>query len=162
MDIEVTPHVGAGPFRLGASFDEVMKAAQARGATVKHSPEGGRPPGKYVVEHPDTTLNFVLIFDAGERLHSIELWRFVHEDEGVTVSLNALDGLDMFRTPKKKLRREIERRGHIIDYNDAGFDGIADFNVILANASSQDIPADPRTGFPLYFDYLLVAERIAP
>ncbi|MFJ4921815.1 hypothetical protein [Streptomyces sp. NPDC088725] len=159
MDIEITPHVGAGPFQLGMSFDDAMETARERGATVKHSPEGGRPPGKYVVKHSDVTLNFVLIFDAREQLDSVELWRFVNEDEDVNVSL---DGLDVFRTPKKKLRREIERRGHTIDYNDAGFDGIADYNVILANASSQELPADPRTGFALYFDYLLVARKIAP
>lgn len=159
MDIEITPHVGVGPFRLGMPFNEAMETAQERGATVKHSPEGGRPPGKYVVKHPDSTLTVVLIFDAREKLDSIEMWRFVNENENVNVSLV---GLDVFRTPKKKLRREIERRGHTIDYNDAGFDGIADLNVILANASSQDIPADPRTGFPLYFDYILVAEKITP
>ncbi|MFD6331245.1 hypothetical protein ACFWGI_16935 [Streptomyces niveus] len=159
MDIEITPHVGASAFRLGMSFDEAMETARERGATVQHSPEGGRPPGKYVVNHPDVTLLFVLIFDAGERLHSIELWRFANEDEDVNVSL---DGLDVFRTPKKKLRREIERRGHTIDYNDSGFDGIDDLKIILANASSQPIPTDPRTGFPLYFDYILVAEKITP
>lgn len=160
--MEITPHVGAGPFRLGGAFGEAMEVARERGAVVKHSPEGGRPPGKYVVEHPGTTLNFVLIFDAGERLRGIELWRFVNEDEDVNVSLHGLDGLDVFRTPKRKLRREIERRGHTIDYNDSGFDGIGDLGVILANASSQDIPADLRTGFPLYFDYALVATRTAP
>jgi hypothetical protein len=159
MDIEITPHVGAGPFRLGMSFDEAMETARERGATVKHSPEGGRPPGKYVVKHPGVTLNFVLVFDAGEKLDGIELWRFLDEGEDVRVTL---DGLDVFRTPKRTLRREIEGRGHVIDYNDAGFDGIADFNVILANASSQDVPTDPRTGFPLYFDYVLVANKITP
>jgi hypothetical protein len=158
MDIEITPHVGAGPFRLGMTFDEAMEIARERGS-VKHSPEGGRPPGKYVVKHPDVTLNVVLIFDSGEKLDSIELWRFLDEDEDVQVTL---DGLDVFRTAKRTLRREIESRGHAIDYNDAGFDGIADFNVILANASSQEVPADPRTGAPLYFDYALVANRITP
>ncbi|MET9554547.1 hypothetical protein [Streptomyces sp. NPDC006645] len=162
MDIEITPHLGVGHFRLGMPFDEAMETARERGATVKHSPEGGRPPGKYVVKHPDITLNIVLIFDAREKLDSIELWRFVNEDGNVNVSLAGFDGLDVFRTPKKTLRREIERRGYTIDYNDAGFDGIADLNVILANASSQDIPAAPRTGFPLYFDYILVAEKITP
>ncbi|MEW2128998.1 hypothetical protein [Streptomyces sp. NPDC005435] len=68
----------------------------------------------------------------------------------------------MFRTPKRELRRAIESRGHVIDYDDAGFDGIPDLDVILANASSQDVPADPRTGFPRYFDYVLVATEIAP
>ncbi|MET8831328.1 hypothetical protein ABZX40_39905 [Streptomyces sp. NPDC004610] len=159
MHIETTPHVGAGAFQLGTSFDEAMTTAQGLGATVKHSPEGSRPPGKYVVRLPDLTLRIVLIFDAGEKLDGIELWRFLNEDEDTHV---VLDGLDMFRTPKKSLRREIESRGHSIDYNDAGFDGIADYNIILANASSQDFPTDPRTGFPLYFDYLLVAQNIAP
>jgi hypothetical protein len=85
-----------------------VETARERGATVKHSPEGGRPPGKYVLKYSEVTLIFVLIFDAWERLHGIELWRFVNEDEDVDVSL---DGLDVFRTPKWKLRREIERRG---------------------------------------------------
>ncbi|WP_269084304.1 hypothetical protein [Streptomyces sp. 150FB] len=30
---------------------------------VKHSPEGGRPRGKYVVKYSDVTLIFVLVFD---------------------------------------------------------------------------------------------------
>ncbi|WP_328862293.1 hypothetical protein [Streptomyces sp. NBC_00306] len=157
MDIEIVPHVGAGPFRLGMSFDEAMQVAHERG-TVKHGAEGERPPGKYVVKQPDTTLNFVLIFEADEKLDGIELWRFLSEDEDVQVTL---DGFDVFRTPKKELRRRIEGRGHVIDYNDLGFDGIPDLNVILANASSQEFPTDPRTGAPLYFDYALVATRIA-
>ncbi len=120
MDIEIVPHVGAGPFRLGMSFDEAMQVAHERG-TVKHGAEGERPPGKYVVKQPDTTLNFVLIFEADEKLDGIELWRFLSEDEDVHVTL---DGFDVFRTPKKELRRRIEGRGHVIDYNDLGFDGI--------------------------------------
>jgi hypothetical protein len=30
---------------------------------VKHSPQGGRPPGKYVVKYSDVTLIFALYFD---------------------------------------------------------------------------------------------------
>lgn len=48
MDVELLPHVGVAAFRLGMPFDDAMAEARTWGR-VEHSPEGGRPPGKYVV-----------------------------------------------------------------------------------------------------------------
>ncbi|WP_421106070.1 hypothetical protein [Streptomyces sp. NEAU-S77] len=158
MDIEILPHIGLASFRIGMSFDEAMAVAEGWGS-VKHSPAGERPPGKYVVEPKGYDFDFVLIFRQDETLNSIEMWRFRDEEADVRVTL---EGMDVFRTPKKQLRRQIEERGHALERNDLGFDAVPELNIIFANASSYEYPTDPRTGAPLYFDYVLVSDRITP
>ena len=147
MRVELMPHVGVADFRIGMPFDETMTAAEAWGV-VKHNPEGGRPPGKYVVACDD--FEFVLVFRDGEQLNSVEVWRFRDEDADVQVTL---EDMDVFRTPKERLRRELEERGHPLDYDGIGFDAVPDLKIILANAGSFEYPTDPDTGAPLYYDY---------
>ncbi|MFI1939605.1 hypothetical protein ACH44C_20910 [Streptomyces purpureus] len=158
MEIEVLPHVGLGPFRIGMTFDEAMAAVPEWGA-VKHSPTGERPPGKYVVAHEQFKFEVVLIFRENETLNSVEAWRFRDEDADVRITL---EGTDIFRTPKRRLRQHLEEQGHPLDYDGIGFDAVPDLKLILANASSYEYPKDPKTGAPLYYDYALVSDQIYP
>jgi hypothetical protein len=156
VEVQIRPRTGAGPFRLGTAFGEAMGLARERGATVAPGPEGRRPPGKYVVQHAGTTLQFVLLFDADERLEGVELWRFLDEDEDVHVTL---EGIDVFRTPSDDLPGVLEARGHEVVESDYGFDEITDLGLRFANNSSYEYPVDEE-GDPLYYDYVLVADRI--
>ncbi|CAM5726000.1 hypothetical protein SALBM311S_02886 [Streptomyces alboniger] len=100
-------------------------------------------------------MNFVLGFTKG-MLSGVELWRFRNEEADVRV---LLDGLDVFRTPSEELFEQLAERGYTIEENDLGFDALPDLKVILANHSSYEYPVDEE-GDPLYYDYVLVAERI--
>ncbi|MEV5318723.1 hypothetical protein AB0K92_13900 [Streptomyces sp. NPDC052687] len=86
MDVELLPHVGVAAFRLGMPFDDAVAEARTWGR-VEHSPEGGRPPGKYVVVNETYQFEFVLLFEAEdkEELTGIEVWRF--RDEAADIRL---------------------------------------------------------------------------
>ncbi|WP_256255946.1 hypothetical protein [Streptomyces sp. MUSC 14] len=105
--------------------------------------------------HDQFQLSVVLGFTKGT-LGGVELYRFRNEDADVAV---LLDGLDVFRTPSTDLCDRLAQRGHTIEENDLGFDALSELNVILANQSSQEHPVD-EDGDPLYYDCVLVAERI--
>ncbi|MFD7503104.1 hypothetical protein [Streptomyces sp. NPDC059850] len=156
MDIELLPHAGVASFRIGMHFDEAMAAAREWGTVANHPDE--RPPGKFVVAHEEFRFTFVLIFRQDESLNSIEVSRFRNEDADVRV---LLEGLDVFRTPHEELQQQLEERGHPVEENDLGFDGLPDLNIILANTSSYEYPMDDD-GDPMYYDYVLVSDRITP
>ncbi|GGW55904.1 hypothetical protein GCM10010503_36270 [Streptomyces lucensis JCM 4490] len=153
MELELVPHVGVGRFRLGMSVDEARAAVERWGLfrTVSSDEE----PGQIGLTHDESRLNIVLGFTKGA-LSGVELFRFQDEDADVRV---LLDGLDVFRTPSEDLFEQLAERGHAIEENDLGFDALPELKVILANQSSYEYPVDEE-GDPLYYDYVLVADRI--
>ncbi|WP_055552091.1 hypothetical protein [Streptomyces sp. NBRC 110028] len=150
MEIELLPHVGVASFRIGMSFDEAMALAREWGSVELSSPDE-RPPGKFVVVHEESELDFALIFSEGDNLGEIEVRRFQNEGADVRVML---DGLDVFRTSHEELQRQLGERGHQVEENDMGFDAVPDLDIILANDSSYEYPTD-EDGYPLYYDYVL-------
>ncbi|MFJ4921820.1 hypothetical protein [Streptomyces sp. NPDC088725] len=153
MDIELLPHVGLGAFRLGMSFDDAVAEARAWGS-VHHSPESGRPPGKYVIASEAYTVQLVLIFELEEQelLTGIEVWRFQDEAEDIAF---LLEGIDVFRTPADNLPGILEERGHEVVESDYGYYEVTDLKLRFANHSSFDYPVDEE-GDPLYYDYVLI------
>ncbi|MFF7140712.1 hypothetical protein [Streptomyces sp. SID2888] len=152
MDVEIQPHVGVGPFRLGMSFDEAMQIARRLGR-VSHQPGGERPPGRFVVNLDDSAFQFVLSFPQDGTLTSVELWRFRAEDADIHVTF---DGLDVFRTPSEQLVPRMEERGHSVVYDDDfGIHALPELKMSFANNSSYEYPVDEE-GDPLYFDYVLI------
>ncbi|MER6027290.1 hypothetical protein [Streptomyces sp. NPDC001851] len=153
MDVEIRPRIGAGPFRLG------MPVGDARAAVAKwglfRTLSSDEEPGQIVLRQDRFAMDVVLGFTRGA-LSGVELVRFQHEDADVRV---LLDGLDVFRIPSGDLFEQLAERGHIIEENDLGFDALPELKVILANRSSHAYPVDEE-GDPLYYDYVLVADRI--
>jgi hypothetical protein len=153
MELELVPHVGTGRFRLGMSVEDARAAVAERGLfqTVSSAEE----PGQIVLTHDASERNVVLGFTNGA-LSGVELYRFRDEDADVRV---LLDGLDVFRTPGEDLFEQLAERGHTIEENDLGFDALPELNVILANQSSYAYPVGEE-GDPIFYDYVLVADRI--
>ncbi|MEW2510466.1 hypothetical protein [Streptomyces sp. NPDC046870] len=153
MELELVPHVGVGRFRLGMSVDEARAAVREWG--LLRTAADDEEPGQIVLTHDDSQMDIVLGFSRGT-LSGVELIRFRKEDADVRV---LLDGLDVFRTPSEDLFEQLAARGHTIEENDLGFDALPELKVILANQSSYEYPVDEE-GDPLYYDYVLVADRI--
>ncbi|MFF9090356.1 hypothetical protein ACF1BE_28935 [Streptomyces sp. NPDC014991] len=153
MELELLPHVGVGRFRLGMSVEEARAAVEAWGLFRAVSID--EEPGQIGLTHDESRLNIVLGFTKGA-LSGVELFRFQNEDADVRV---LLDGLDVFRTPSEDLFEQLAERGHTIEENDLGFDALPALKVILANQSSYEYPVDEE-GDPLYYDYVLLADRI--
>ncbi|MBL1087506.1 hypothetical protein JK359_37135 [Streptomyces actinomycinicus] len=153
MDADIRPHVGVGPFRLGMPVAAARAAVEEWG--VVRTVSGDAQPGQIVLTHDESRLNIVLGFTGGA-LSGVELFRFLHEDAGVRVTL---DGLDVFRTPSEDLFEQLAQRGHTIEENDLGFDALPELKVILANRSSHEHPVG-EDGTPLHYDYVLLADRI--
>lgn len=153
MELELLPHVGVARFRLGMSVEEARAAVEEWG--VFRTASGDEEPGQIVLTHDAYGMDVVLGFTKGA-LSGVELWRFRNEDADVRV---LLDGLDVFRTPSEDLFEQLAERGHTIEENDLGFDALPELKVILANQSSYEYPVDEE-GDPLYYDYVLVADRI--
>ncbi|WP_327678444.1 hypothetical protein [Streptomyces sp. NBC_00467] len=152
MDVDIQPHIGAGPFRHGMPFDEAMESAQRLGR-ISHRPGAERPPGKYVVNLDDSAFQFVLSFPQDGTLTAVELWRFRVEDADINATF---DGLDVFRTPGEQLVSQMEESGHSVVYDDdLGIYALPEFKMSFANNSSYEYPVDEE-GDPLYFDYVLV------
>ncbi|MGW2747007.1 hypothetical protein [Streptomyces sp. NPDC001450] len=153
MDIEIRPHVGVGPFRLGMSVEEARGTVQEWGLfrTVASDPD----PGQITLTHDASRLSVVLGFTKGA-LSDVELFRFRNEDADVRV---LLDGLDVFRTPSEDLFEQLAERGHVFDENDLGFDALPELKVIFANQSSYEYPTDEE-GDPIHYDYVLVDNQI--
>lgn len=152
MDIELLPHVGAGPFRLGMPVGEARQAAQDVGYLTPRGEEKAEP-GQIVFTHEESGFDLVLGFTKGLLSH-VELWRFRDEDADVRVTLEAID---VFRTPHEELQQRLVDRGHPVEENDLGFDAVPDLDIIFANESSYEYPTDEE-GDPLYYDYVLVAD----
>ncbi|MFJ4921812.1 hypothetical protein [Streptomyces sp. NPDC088725] len=95
-------------------------------------------PGQIQLTNDEFRLNIMLGFSKGA-LSSIELFRFRNEDTDVRV---VLDGLDVFRTPSAALFEQLAERGHTIEEDDMGFDGLPELNKRLANQSSYEYPTD--------------------
>ncbi|MGW7816951.1 hypothetical protein ACWGLF_02235 [Streptomyces puniciscabiei] len=150
MDAEIRPHVGVGPFRLGAPVEEARGAVREWGLFLPVASDA--EPGQTVLRNDDFEMDIVLGFTKGA-LSGVELVRFQNEDADVRV---LLDGLDVFRTPSADLFEQLAERGHIIEENDLGFDALPELKVILANQSSHEHPVD-EDGDPLYYDYVLVS-----
>ncbi|MBN0045157.1 hypothetical protein JS756_13750 [Streptomyces actuosus] len=133
-------------------FDDAMTAARSWGRV---SPEGRRPPGKYVVANELYQFEFVLLFESEgkELLTGVEVWRF--RDEATDIRF-LLEGVDVFRTPADDLPEILEEQGHEVVESDYGFDEVTDLGLRFANNSSFAYPADEE-GDPLYFDYVLVS-----
>ncbi|MFF4571501.1 hypothetical protein [Streptomyces sp. NPDC001410] len=153
MEIEIRPHVGVGPFRLGMSVEEARGTVQERG--LFRTVASDADPGQITLTHDASRLSVVLGFTKGA-LSDVELFRFQNEDADVRV---LLDGLDVFRTPSEDLFEQLAERGHTIEENDLGFDALPELKVILANESSYEYPVDEE-GDPIHYDYVLVAEQI--
>jgi hypothetical protein len=153
MELELLPHVGVARFRLGMSVEEARAAVEEWG--VFRTASSDEEPGQIVLTHDAYELDVVLGFTKGA-LSGVELWRFRNEDADVRV---LLDGLDVFRTPSEDLFEQLAERGHTVEENDLGFDALPELKVILANQSSYEYPVDEE-GDPLYYDYVLVADRI--
>ncbi|MEU0004204.1 hypothetical protein ABZ079_07860 [Streptomyces sp. NPDC006314] len=153
MDVEIRPRTSAGPFRLGMSVEGARETAHELGAFRTAASDA--IPGQIVLTHDDAQMDVVLAFAKGA-LSGVELFRFRNEDADVRV---LLDGLDVFRTPSEDLFEQLAERGHTIEENDLGFDALPELKVILANQSSYEYPVDEE-GDPLYYDYVLVANRI--
>ncbi|MEU7412375.1 hypothetical protein AB0B40_24155 [Streptomyces sp. NPDC042638] len=153
MELELVPHVGVGRFRLGMSVEEARAAVEGWG--LFRTASSDEEPGQIGLTHDEYRLNIVLGFTKGA-LSGVELFRFQDEDADVRV---LLDGLDVFRTPSGDLFEELAERGHTIEENDLGFDALPELKVILGNQSSYEYPVDEE-GDPLYYDYVLVADRI--
>jgi hypothetical protein len=156
MDVDIRPHVGVGPFRLGMPFDEAMEIASTLGR-VSHRPGAERPPGKYVVNFDDSAFQYVLSFPEAATLTSVELWRFRDEAADINVMF---DKLDVFRTPSEDLVEQLEERGHSVSYDDdLGIYALPELKTSFANNSSFGYPVDEE-GDPLYFDYVLVSTEL--
>ncbi|MER6026186.1 hypothetical protein [Streptomyces sp. NPDC001851] len=155
MDVELLPHVGIASFRLGMEFDDAMTAARSWGR-VEHAPQGGRPPGKYVVVSDTYDVELVLVFESEEKevLTGIEVWRF--HDEAADIRF-LLDGIDVFRTPSDDLPGMLRERRHEVVESDYGFDEVTDLAMRFSNSSSFDCPVDEE-GDPLYYDCVLLFE----
>ena len=153
MDVEICPHAGVGPFRLGMSVEEARGTVRER--ELFRAVASDAAPGQIVLTHDESGLNIVLGFTKGA-LSGVELFRFRNENADVRV---LFDGLDVFRTPSEDLVEQLAERGHTIEENDLGFDALPELNVILANRSSHEHPADEE-GDPLHYDYVLVADWI--
>ncbi|MEU5533301.1 hypothetical protein [Streptomyces sp. NPDC020362] len=153
MEVEIRPHVGVGPFRLGMSVEEAR--GTFHGAGPFRTVAGDAHPGQIVLTHDESRLNIVLGFTCGS-LSGVELFRFRDEDADVRV---LFDGLDVFRTPSEDLVGQLTERGHVIEENDLGFDALPESNVILANQGGYEHPVDEE-GDPLHYDYVLVADWI--
>ncbi|MFJ8646420.1 hypothetical protein ACIRNI_09875 [Streptomyces sp. NPDC093546] len=151
MDIELLPHVGAGPFRLGMPVEEARQAARELGH-LTHGGEENAEPGQIVFTHEESRSHVVLGFTKG-LLSQVELWRFRNEDADVRVTLEAID---VFRTPHEELQQRLAERGHPVEEDDLGFDAVPDLDIIFANESSYEYPTDEE-GYPLYYDYVLVS-----
>ncbi|MEV5873569.1 hypothetical protein AB0L75_04905 [Streptomyces sp. NPDC052101] len=152
-DLELLPHVGAGPFRLGMSVGEAHGAVREWG--LLRIVAGDEAPGQIALTHDESRLDIVLGFTRGA-LSGVELFRFQREDAGIRV---LFDGLDVFRTPSEDLLARLAERGHGIEENDLGFDALPELKVILASQSSHEHPVDEE-GDPLYYDYVLLADWI--
>ncbi|MER6027291.1 hypothetical protein [Streptomyces sp. NPDC001851] len=153
MRVEIRPHVGVGPFRLGMPFDEAMEIAPALGR-VSHRPGAGRPPGTYVVNFDDSAFQYVLSFPEAATLTGIELWRFRDEAADINVTF---DELDVFRTPGEELVEQLRERGHRVSYDDdLGIHALPELKMSFAADSSFEYPVDEE-GDPLYFDHVLVS-----
>ncbi|RNF87762.1 hypothetical protein [Streptomyces botrytidirepellens] len=155
MEIELLPHAGVASFRLGMSFDEAMAVARQWDG-VTPSPAEERPPGKFIVRNEELTFRLILNFREDEYLNSIVVRRFKDEDADVHV---LLEGLDVFRTQPEELQEQLEQRGHTVEENDLGYDTVPDLNIIFSNESSYEYPVDEE-GDPLYYDSVLIADRI--
>ncbi|MFI9341182.1 hypothetical protein ACIG0D_07945 [Streptomyces sp. NPDC052773] len=153
MELELVPHTGVGPFRLGMPVEEARAAVAEWG--VLRTASSDEEPGQIVLTHDAYELDVVLGFTKGV-LSGVELYRFRNEDADVRV---VLDGLDVFRTPSAELFEQLAERGHAVEENDLGFDALPELKVILANQSSYEYPVD-EDGDPLYYDYVLLADRI--
>ncbi|MFJ4921819.1 hypothetical protein [Streptomyces sp. NPDC088725] len=150
MELELFPHSGVELFRLGMSVEEARDTVQAWGLfrTVSSDPV----PGQINLLHEESGLDIVLGFTSGA-LSGVELFRFTNEDADVRV---VLDGLDVFRTPSEGLLEQLAERGHTIEEDDGGFDGLPELKVRLGNESSYEYPMDEE-GYPIYYDYVRVA-----
>ncbi|ANP48494.1 hypothetical protein J2Z21_005822 [Streptomyces griseochromogenes] len=153
MEVEIRPHVGVGPFRLGMSVEEARGAFHGPGPFRTVASDAH--PGQIVLTHDESRLNIVLGFTSGA-LSGVELFRFQNEDADVRI---LFDGLDVFRTPSEDLFGQLARRGHVIEEDDLGFDALPELKVILASQSGHEHPVDEE-GDPLYYDYVLVADWI--
>ncbi|AKJ11838.1 hypothetical protein ABB07_17865 [Streptomyces incarnatus] len=156
MDVDIRPHAGVGPFRLGMPFDEAMGIAQTLGR-VSHRPGAEQPPGKYVVNFDDSAFQYVLSFPEAATLTSVELWRFRDEAADINVTF---DKLDVFRTPSEDLVERLEERGHSVSYDDdLRIYALPELKTSFASNSSFEYPVDDE-GAPLYFDYVLVSTEL--
>lgn len=156
MNVEIRPHIGVGPFRLGMPFDEAMEIARSL-ARVSHRPGAEQPPGKYVVNFDDSGFQYVLSFPEAGTLTSVELWRFQEEAADIHVTF---DELDVFRTPSEELVERLEERGHAVSYDDdLGIHALPELKMSFADNSSFEYPVDEE-GDPLYFDYVLVSAEM--
>jgi len=134
MNVEIRPHIGVGPFRLGMPVEEARAAVAEWG--VFRTASSDEEPGQIVLTYDECALS------------GVELYRFRNEDADVRV---VLDGLDVFRTPSAELFEQLAERGHAVEENDLGFDALPELKVILANQSSHEYPVD-EDGDPLYYD----------
>lgn len=153
MEVQLNPHIGAGPFRLGVPWAEAVATARAVGdANVSETEVPG--PKKASVTMPQFSI--VLVSDEGEVLNGIEINRFRDENADVRVLLN---GVDVFRTPSEELMETLQEWGHRLEEEYAL--EVPDLALIFANESSYEFPVDEE-GDPLYFDYVLVADKNHP
>lgn len=146
--VELLPHVGVADFRIGMPFDEAVRLGRRWGEVKVSGPTVQVETVKVPVLHRDFDLT--LLFDDGETLGSIEVWRFHDEDADIQVTL---EGIDVFRIPSDDLGDLLRARGHHVEEEDLFV--VRDLDMIFGNESSFEYPTDDE-GFPLYFDYILL------
>ncbi|GHE10539.1 hypothetical protein [Streptomyces alanosinicus] len=158
-ELELLPHIGAGPFRLGMSVEAARGVL--REWELFRTVASDVAPGQIVLTHDGPRLDLVLGFTCGA-LSGVELFRFEDEEADVRV---LLEGLDVFRTPSEDLCRQLAKRGHTVEENDLGFDALPELNMILASRNGPDgSTADEGDGggedVSRYYDYVLLADWI--
>ncbi|MEV5592553.1 hypothetical protein [Streptomyces sp. NPDC052496] len=149
-DIELEPPQGITGFPLGAAAETVLAEA-AEWGRVKVQDAGVADPVRHmkaVVLHPQ--FETVLHFEDGRTLTAAEVWIPRPGPEQITVRFR---GLDVFRTPARKLLERVEDMGFTVR-DETLYAYVPQLSLGFTRVAGHEVPLD-SDGEPLYFQAVL-------
>ncbi|WP_030020585.1 hypothetical protein [Streptomyces monomycini] len=150
MDIELNPPQGITGFPLGMSAEEV-KAAAAEFGRANVRDEGSAERGRYMkvtALHPQ----FEIVFhcEDGATLTAAEVWIPRPGSENISVQFR---GIDVFRTPARKLLELLEGMGLTV-LDETLYAYVPKLSLGFTRVAGHEVPLD-SDGEPLYFQAVL-------
>ncbi|MFD4373597.1 hypothetical protein [Streptomyces sp. NPDC058486] len=145
MDLPLEPPHGAGPVRLGMTFDEALAAVAPWGEPRSRVRPGPRPD---TIHASCAGIGVDVHLEEDDRVTAVEFW---WPGEGRTSTTRVLlGGRDVFTTPADALLRGLDI--HDGDTEDPFVPGLS---LGFTRRTSQEVPRRPD-GLPVHFTSVLV------
>ncbi|OKI05369.1 hypothetical protein A6A06_07665 [Streptomyces sp. CB02923] len=150
MDIELNPPRGITGFPFGMTT-EAVKAAAAEFGRVKVQDEGSADDVRYMkVTALHEQFEIVFHCEDGATLTSAEVWIPRPGSEEITVHFR---GVDVFRTPARKLLERLEEMGLTV-LDETLYAYVPQLSLGFTRVAGHEVPLD-SDGEPLYFQAVL-------